>query len=58
MATNTGDACASSIGGVISINGQSGTIRTLSFTLPTSTIVRPGEQFTYSACCFTDAAAG
>jgi hypothetical protein len=51
---NNGNACASNIAGTTTLSDGNGqTILTMRWTLPTSTTVRPGESFTYSACCGT-----
>jgi hypothetical protein len=52
-AQNTGSACATSIGSVITLTGN--VTRTLNFSLPTSTVVHPGESFQFLACCLADA---
>jgi hypothetical protein len=44
--------CAGSIAGSIDFRGDAGPIATIAWILPT-TIVKPGDRFTYSACCLS-----
>lgn len=53
-AINSGTGCAGSVAGSTNVTATSGPITTIAWTLlPTSTIVRPGDKFSYNVCCLT-----
>jgi len=51
---NDGDACATTVAGALLLVNSSGQpFKTLPWSLPASTIVKPADTFQYSACCVT-----
>jgi hypothetical protein len=54
---NTGNGCAGSVAGSVEFRSNAGLIKTISWSLQPTAIVRPGERFTYSVCCLTPAEA-
>lgn len=45
---NSGDGCASSVTGMTTLTGANGVVLTYAWSLPASTIIRPGEGFIYN----------
>jgi Carboxypeptidase regulatory-like domain len=50
---NNGNGCAGSIAGSTDLRNDAGPIATIAWSLPPTTIVKPGERFTYSVCCIS-----
>jgi hypothetical protein len=50
---NSGNGCAGSIAGTTDLRNDAGPIATIAWSLPPTTIVKPGERFTYSVCCIS-----
>ena len=50
---NNGTGCAGLIAGSTDLRSDAGPIATIAWSLPPTTIVKPGERFTYSVCCVT-----
>jgi uncharacterized surface anchored protein len=49
---NTGNACATNIGGSVTVTATNGTaFRTFPLTIASPTTLRPGDTLTYSICC-------
>jgi len=50
---NSGTGCAGSVAGTTTFNNTAGTVKSILWSLPPSTVIRPGDRFTYTVCCLT-----